>query len=247
MTIYNEVDFVDYAIRSCLPYVDNLIIVEGAYRETIDIGGSPRSNDGTLDIVDEYLNKNKIHFIQSNEQTDKDQRNVGLEIVKKLNTDWLLIIDGDEVYEPHTFKMIKNLCKQFEKSNTYAAYFQSLTFINNFDNYTTQEFPRLFKVTPNCTFINDNFMQWKNVPNWSHPYVVKVPQIKYFHYAFCKSNKERFLLKKKWWETRFGTSFDYGWKIENNKITDNNHKILTFKKKHPIIMKSHPLYSQRKY
>ena len=37
MTVYNEKEFVEYAIRSCLPYVDHLVVVEGAYQEVIDL------------------------------------------------------------------------------------------------------------------------------------------------------------------------------------------------------------------
>ena len=51
MTIYDEAEFVDSAIRSALPYVDDLVIVEGAYEETIKPGRSPRSTDGTIDII----------------------------------------------------------------------------------------------------------------------------------------------------------------------------------------------------
>jgi hypothetical protein len=259
MTVYNEAEFLDYAIRGCLPHVDDLVIVEGAYQESVKVGASERSTDGTCAIIKKWLENQKsfadakIIHAEANEHTDKDQRNVGLTIVKKLNqhvnlprfdpSQWLLIIDGDEVYEPKTFELLRGICKRMEVQQQYAAYLTSLTFVNDLKHYTTQEFPRLFKVTPGSEFVNDNFMVWKERNfGWSAPHVIKLPHIKYYHYAFCK-NKERFLLKKKWWETRFGRPFDYGWHIDDEgKIKDPNHKIYEFTGKHPDVMRDHPLH-----
>lgn len=255
MTVYNEADFIEYAIRSCLPYVDHLVIVEGAYQETIKLGAPPRSTDNTFTKIQhtiaDYASKedptaSKIRYIEANEQTDKDQRNVGLQKIKELNPDgWCLIIDGDEVYEPDAFKMVRVCMKNMEKTNKYAAYFKSLTFVNDVNHYAEQEFPRLFKITPEATFVNDNFMSWNGV-RWSPPWVIKIPYVSYFHYSFCKG-KERFELKKKWWETRFGQEFDYGWKVnEKDQIEDENHEICEFTGQHPKIMENHPLMEKKK-
>lgn len=256
MTVYNEASFIKHAIEACLPHVDLLVVVEGAYQETINLGKSARSTDGTLEILNQYESPElpcgcpdgKVVVIQANEQTDKDQRNVGLQKIKEINPDgWCLIIDGDEVYEPESFKMIRVAIKNMEKTNKYAAYFKSLTFVNDAYHYTEQEFPRLFKLTPEAKFVNDNFMSWDDKQlTWRYPHVIKIPYIHYFHYSFCKG-KERFELKKKWWETRFGQDFNYGWKIgDNGKITDNNHDIYEFTGKHPEIMKDHSMMEQKK-
>src|SRR6478609_372805 len=99
MTVYNEGEFIDYAIKSCLPYVKSLTIVEGAYRENIALGASMRSTDDTIKIIQRHLG-GKVSLIYANEQSDPQQRNVGLENILKLAApgDDLLIIDGDEVY-----------------------------------------------------------------------------------------------------------------------------------------------------
>lgn len=261
MTVYNEAEFVEYAIRACLPYVDDLVIVEGAYQETIDVGGSPRSTDGTVRQIKDTLaslangfrlDENEFNFdegtkafiLYANEQTDKDQRNVGLQKIKELNPDgWLLIIDGDEVYSPENFQMVKVCMKNMERQNAKAAYFRSLTFVNDLKHYAEQDFPRLFKITPDCEFTNDNFMKWGSL-GWGYPHVIKIPYVQYHHYAFCKG-AERFELKKKWWETRFGKSFDYGWQADKDGlISDNNHEIREYTKKHPKIMEGHPKWKE---
>ena len=254
MTVYNEGDFVDYAIRSCLPHVDDLVIVEGAYQETIALGASPRSTDRTCEILKNWTtipaidepdpNLKKIHLIEANEQSDRDQRNRGLEKIKELNPDgWCLLIDGDEIYDKNNFSMVKVAMHNMNRSGKLAAYFKSLTFVNDMKHYTEQEFPRLFKITPDCKFTNDNFMEWPDKGiNWFSPYIIKIPYIRYLHFAFCKG-LERFDLKKKWWETRFGKPFDYGWHINmKGKIEDKNHEIYEYTGKIPDILKDHPLY-----
>jgi glycosyltransferase involved in cell wall biosynthesis len=246
MTVYNEADFVDYAIRSCLPYVDDLVIVEGAYQETIRLNKSPRSTDGTCEIIDKYRLNSKVTIVHSNQESDKDQRNVGLDYIKRLNPDgWLLIIDGDECWTENSLTSVKKLAQTFDKQNIKGCYFQSLTFVNDFQHYTNQEFPRLFKITADCQFTNDNFMRWGSL-GWSSPHIIK-HNIKYYHYSFLKS-LERFHLKRDWWMHRgLGENFDYGWNVnEDGKIYDPNHKIFKFTGIHPEIIKDHPLFKENK-
>jgi len=258
MTVYNEGEFVEQAIRACLPYVDHLVIVEGAYQETIALGAEPRSTDHTIDIVEDLRGLcnddpidgvDKIQYIEANEQTDKDQRNVGLEKVKELNPDgWLLIIDGDEVYDKTMLNMVKVTAINMDRGARLGAYFKSLTFVNDLRHCVEQEFPRLFKLTPECKFINDNFMEWPDKGlNWFTAPIIKCPQVRYHHYAFCKG-LERFDLKKRWWETRFGEPFDYGWEINTQgKIEDPktiNHIVREYTGQHPEIMKDHPKWKE---
>jgi hypothetical protein len=241
-TVYNEAEFLSYSLRSYLPHVNSVTLVEGAYRETIAIGASARSTDGTISIAQKYVSEN-VQLIEANEESDAHQRNIGLGAIRKqYGTDgWLLIVDGDEVYEPITLKMINALTHKMEQSNAKAAYFKSLTFVNDFQHYTEQEFPRLFKLTEDCSFINDNYMRWGTDTAFAAPTVIKTPNIKFFHYSFCKGN-ERFALKKKWWETRFKQPFHYSWSLDSGgQITDRNHVIRAFTGKHPEIMKNHPL------
>jgi hypothetical protein len=159
----------------------------------------------------------------------------------------MYIHDGDEVYAPTTYPVIKNLCNLMDKQNVKAAYFKSLTFVNDMQHYCEQSFPRLFKITKECTFINDNFMSWKDVAWWGAPHVAKMHHINYYHYSFLKGS-ERFKTKRDWWMGRgLGPNFDYGWTIgEDGVITDKNHKIYEFVGNHPEIIKSHPKYKENK-
>ena len=241
MTAFEESEFIDYAIRSCIDHVDDLVIVEGAYKQTIRLGKSPRSMDGTIEIIEKYRNHPKVHIIYANEESDPQQRNVGLDKIKEINPNgWMIIVDGDEVYDPNTFTIIKNQVRLLEITDKYAAYFTSLTFVNDLSHFTYQEFPRLFKITPKCKFENDNFLYWEDKGlSRAPPLVTKLPQIKFWHMAFCKK-PERFKLKKKWWETRFDKEFNYSWTIdENGKISDKNHSIYPYTGRYPDVLKEY--------
>lgn len=265
MTVYNESDFVEYAISSVLPYVDDLVIVEGAYKESVECGASPRSDDGTIEAIHnlfgldsserlDYINGPStegcnVYYIEANEKTDKDQRNIGLKKIKEFNQNgWLLIVDGDEVYTKENFTMVRNFMRTMSAQNKMAAYFKSLTFVNDANTCCEQEFPRLFRVTPGCEFVNDNFMCWKDKGlSWTQPHVIKLPYLRYHHYAFCKSDKKRFKLKKDWWESRFkDRDFEYDWYLdEDGKIWSPNHNLRPYHNDHPEAIKDHPLVAGR--
>jgi len=267
MTVYNEADFVEYAIRSCLPYVDDLVIVEGAYQETIALGASPRSTDGTVEKIkkaigctltdEEFGHKYfqlrseqaDVYYLEANEQTDKDQRNVGLEKIKKLNPNgWLLIVDGDEVWTESDLRIVKNFAKLYDRQNTEdvrVVYFQSLTFVDDFQHFCLQKFPRLFKITPECQFVNDNYMQYGGLSLFGN-HIIENLNVKYHHFAFCKG-LNRFMTKVNWWNSRFGedSNFEYGWYIgKDGKINSPNHKIYKYKGKLPEILKEHLLWKK---
>jgi hypothetical protein len=174
----------------------------------------------------------KVSIRHVNLESDKDHRNVGLDVLRNEGCDWLLIVDGDEVYTEATLNQVKALAKNCDRQGIKAAYFQSMTFVNDLQHFTLQEFPRLFKITPDCKFTDDNFMHW-GLLGWSAPHVIKSPNIKYHHYSFCKG-KERFETKKQWWESRFNKPFKYSWNIDaDGSISDAGHKVYEYTGKHP--------------
>ena len=248
MTVYNEAKFLEPALASVYDHIDDIIIVEGAYQETIRMGKPAHSDDGTLEKViehhkvksmyfhDSYVDcsgrccvqsdDSKIHVIVANAESDAQQRNIGLEKAKELGADWLLIVDGDEVYKPYMFKMIHKAME----SNIDAYVFSCLTFVNDFKHYCKQQFPRLFKLHPDTHFTNDNFVSshGRDWPELKHG----IMDIQYYHYAFMKG-LERFEAKKEWWESRFDEPFHYDWFIENDKIVPESHNIFEYDGSHP--------------
>lgn len=230
MTVYNEAEYVDYAIRAALECVDYLSIVEGAYIETLKTnpGKGPRSNDGTLDIIEKYKNHPKVNIIYANEKSDPQQRSCGLTFLKEKKCDWMIIIDGDEVWEEESFDILRNKLEVISPE-VETIKLDILVFVNNFLTYTKQTMPRIFRIHDDLTFISDNDTQYyQKFINWNDP--------TFFHYAYVK-NIDRFITKVNWANFR-GRS---DWFInEKGEYYSPNHQLFYFYGDHPNVMKKHP-------
>ena len=234
MTVYNEVEYADYAIRAALECVDYLSIVEGAYQETLKMNPdkSLRSNDGTLEIIAKYKDHPRVNIIYANELSDPQQRNRGVQFLKDRECDWMVIIDGDEVWEDWAFEELK------ERLDAAAPEIETikldiLVFVNNFVTYTNQTMSRVFRMHGDLQFISDNETQYyKNYINWHSP--------SFFHYAYVK-NLDRFKTKINWWKCRGGSD----WFVNKDGVYYSpNHTLYHFYDGHPIIMHDHPNFME---
>jgi hypothetical protein len=249
MNAYNEVQWIDLAISSVVDEFDEIVIVEGAYQTTIKSGGSPRSNDGTLEVLDQYKQRENVTVIHENEADHCYQNNKALEILKEKKVDWILIVDGDEVWEKNSLKIIKNYMAIGEKRKIYQYWVHFYNFVNRFDQYINSRMRRVYKLTPGCEFLlgNEN-MHW---PDHGLPvdterpvsYVSEIPNmIRGFHYTEIKPAK-RWLLKLKYLKMRDNNSmFDSWYATEKGVVHDGMHKIKKFTKPHPENVRNHYLY-----
>ncbi len=98
--VLNEEEFIQASLESIYDFVDKIIIVEGGNQYAIKAGWcdeSRRSTDSTVERIEAFPDpEQKIELIQGEWDTKVDQRNAYAE---KLNHgDWLLLMDGDEVF-----------------------------------------------------------------------------------------------------------------------------------------------------
>jgi glycosyltransferase involved in cell wall biosynthesis len=237
MTVYNEAEYADYAIRSALEQVDYLSIVEGAYQETLKMnpGKTPRSNDGTLDIISRYKDHPKVNIIYANEKSDPQQRNVGLQFLKDKRCDWILIIDADEIWDTYEYECLKDKLEAVSP-DVETIKLDILVFVNNFLTYTNQTMSRVFRMHDDLIFISDNETQYHyKFINWHEP--------KFFHYAYVK-NKDRFNTKINWWKCRGGSD----WFVDKDgNYYSPNHTLYHFYDGHPCIMESHPRFEEHNH
>lgn len=86
--IKNEENFVEYAIRSVVDFVDQIIV--------FDTG----STDKTVSIILELQARhpNKIFFEEKGLCDKKRHTELREEMLNKTNTEWFMILDGDEVW-----------------------------------------------------------------------------------------------------------------------------------------------------
>ncbi|MEM3370057.1 MAG: glycosyltransferase, partial [Candidatus Micrarchaeia archaeon] len=95
LSIYNDLDAI-YFLISDRPW----------YGEKID-------NSGTLEIISSFSDPdNKIRIIYGNWTNETEQRNAGLDILKKDGFTYCFIIDADEVYDPIDLRRILKLVRE---------------------------------------------------------------------------------------------------------------------------------------
>lgn len=93
MVVKNEDRFIWYAVSSVLPYVDQFFI--------FDTG----SDDKTVEIIKTFKSK-KIIFEKKGEVDSKKLVELRQEQIDRTETDWIWIVDGDEVYPKNTSEAI---------------------------------------------------------------------------------------------------------------------------------------------
>jgi glycosyltransferase involved in cell wall biosynthesis len=248
MNVYNEAEWLDCAIASVLGWCDTMVVIEGAYGIAIKAGAPPRSNDGTLKILEKWMSDSKkITLLQRNEHDEAQQLQVGLEVLKSQNVDWYLLVDGDEVWQKNDLSLIRNAMERGDKNGIYQYRVNFLNFINSFDQYYDAVMKRVFKLTPGARAIGQNGLAWPDhgkqcdvgVPQ---PHISQLPPVvKCYHYTELKA-AERWLLKKRYLKVRDGNPRFDAWKVTKDGFQNDEKGIKKFVGRHPDSVKSTDLY-----
>src|ERR1700730_18621095 len=96
--VINEENYILPAINSVLPFVDQLII--------FDTG----STDSTLERINEAIKKSphakKITLQKKGTISPQEHTSLRQEMLKLTTTDWILLLDGDEVWPEDQIKYL---------------------------------------------------------------------------------------------------------------------------------------------
>ena len=107
--VKNEENFIWFAIMSVVDYVDKVLVY--------DTG----SKDRTVEIIRKIqeIRKNKIIFKEIGEVDKYQFTKIRQEMLSKSKCDWILILDGDEVWWEKSIKSVVNTINQ--KSDKYES------------------------------------------------------------------------------------------------------------------------------
>ncbi len=106
--VKNEDKWVWFAINSVLPFVDKILVY--------DTG----STDNTVEVI-KTIKSSKVVFEEKGPVNAKQLVDLRREQLEKTQTDWFLILDGDEVWPEDQIKKIIYLAKKSDKKT--IAYF----------------------------------------------------------------------------------------------------------------------------
>lgn len=240
MIVYNDADYVDYAIRSVKDWVDEVVIVEGAFQITMKTGNPPRSNDGTLDIISKHVDNKKVFLKQVNLHEHKDHYQVGYQFAVDNGSDWAIMVDSDEVWTDRAKKLADIAMRQ--RNAPFELRVNELCFINDFRHWYPGTYPRIFRANPGGAFVYDNEVMW-NGCRGKHT-VGMVPERNIFHYGYVRRAKRWKMKQEYMWQKDQNPNLK-NYKLEGNTyIIPSDIPIYEFSGQHPDEMKTHPFYDK---
>ena len=133
MTIYNEEEYIEYALKSIYDWAWEIIIVEGVVENMFKVTGEYQSTDNTASIINKFIKKHdkegKIKYTRFN-RTFQDKRELQNEACSKITGNIFFKLDGDEVYKKEHLELLKRA--YVEDPNLDLIYFTTLNFWTSF-------------------------------------------------------------------------------------------------------------------
>ena len=252
MIVYNDVDYVDYAIRSVKDWVDELIIVEGAFEITMKTGKPPRSDDGTLDIIHQHVDNKRVFLKQANLREHKHHYDIGYQYAIENGSDWAILVDSDEVWTPQSKAVAENNMQMYLKKGSgwgggdiKEMRIKEYCFINDFKTYYKGTYPRFFKCLKGSKFVFDNEVQFAGYRRGEHGiFTSGDAHPKVFHYGYVRK-KTRWQLKQDYmWEKDHNPNLEKYTLKDDSYVIPEDIPIYSFEGQHPEMMKDHPFYGK---
>lgn len=231
---YNEGDCIEQAVKPWIPYCERIDILEGAFLNTVNLGYSNRSTDGTCKKCEELSRisaKVKVqHHFFANEPI---LRNHHLwDTAKTFGRDGtvLFILDADEIYSVEEIeKCLAQIEKQWNEYNTWWVNFKN--YVNNPQTYYLGfHVPRFFKMEQARGFSGYNDVAFSDG--------VKDTDINGIlpkHYSWLPFSKSK---RKIQWQQAIG--WEPSWKIENESLVINEDYYAKTGKEKPVILIDEP-------
>ncbi|MBI1953055.1 MAG: glycosyltransferase family 2 protein [Candidatus Omnitrophica bacterium] len=122
--VYNELEYLEYAVRSIAPAVDGIVLCLGlapynAYNPSARSFSRP---DGTEALADRLAREiPKLTLIKGTWNSEVEHRNAGLAHCLKDGTDYYWLVDGDEVYREDHLRTIREELRKQPRVGTFIV------------------------------------------------------------------------------------------------------------------------------
>jgi len=156
MPVYNNVQFIEAAIKGIIDFADQLIIVEGAWNPELP----RRSTDGTWEVVKGMAERDdRIELIPYHHSdslplpvTDTyrppvlaNELEAKRQALKQVTGNWWMLVDSDEFYEPDALVRLKEYLDNFTdiEDEAFSFSLKSFVFYFGFSFGTRESFHRI--------------------------------------------------------------------------------------------------------
>ncbi|MBI3332947.1 MAG: glycosyltransferase family 2 protein [Candidatus Omnitrophica bacterium] len=123
--VYNEQEYLEYAVRSILPGVERVVICLGLAPYTAYNPNSrevSRPDDRTEAIADALAKAHpNVTVLKGIWASEIDHRNAGLELCLQDGTDYYWLVDGDEVYREDHLRRIRQEIEAHPETGTFIV------------------------------------------------------------------------------------------------------------------------------
>ncbi len=265
---YNEAIFLDYAIASIYPYVDEVILTDCAMQSALDAGLAPRSTDGTQNIIDKWVDNKKVFFAETNKvpKTFGELLTPSYNLAREHGATWYFNVGADEIWSERCMQTIQMLLPQYERKGILGLNVWMWHFAPDFWHFKDFRNPRLSVVTKDSYVGRDGDAVvypekglYQYAGDCEHPFPPGTPEnvqrvngdlpkhLRAFHYSCV--GKDRVEFKVKFYNKFNGT---YGDRYNEAYVKKDWAAFERFGFKpytgfHPKIMSNHPLYNERLY
>jgi hypothetical protein len=216
MLVYNEAHYVEKAILPWVNVCERIDVFEGSFQTLRGLGYSPRSTDGTCDILNKMsdsYNNVKVYFenyynepILRNHHLFSTIRDFGR------NETVLFILDGDEIYsDEEVDRCINQVALGLDKYNTFWVNMKN--YINDEKtSYDGFRVPRFFNLEKAIGFVGYN-----NVAFEGGVKEIDMGGVCPKHYSWVGLEKCKQKIK---WQNSLG--WECSFKIENEEVVLND-------------------------
>jgi len=199
LPVYEEADWVEWAVEGIIDFVDFLVIAEGYQGPPYHFRGN-RSRDGTLDILRKLKSRypGKIKFIKCawgwhvNHGKARTHNRV-LNTIAKCGlleeNNWYFLVDSDEFY---TKEQLSEIRKVIENTDKDLLIVHDRMFVYNFYYFIPATHGRLIRITKDMFFKPAQFPCYSNGTTYASQtekvgYVLEDEPM--FHYSFVRPNE----------------------------------------------------------
>ena len=122
--VKDEEEYVAYSVLSMLPHVDEMIVVEGG------------SSDGTLQVLEQvkaaWDHEDKMQ-ISTDLRSGTELAQVRTDMLRRCSGEWVLRLEGDEVYDDATARRVAQLLRQDHPKDVLSIGWPYWFFVDDFE------------------------------------------------------------------------------------------------------------------
>lgn len=199
--IYNEEEYLEYAVKAILPAVDRVILCLGlapfnAYNPNARQISQPDRTEALVDALAQ--GELKITVIKGTWSSEIEQREAGLKLCLEDGTDYYWLVDGDEVYREDHLKIIRQEIERRPEVGTFIVkchiFWRSFSY-----RILAEELPwrprRIFKLTRFKRLVGFRiphrlrFMGENETNSLGPVYEIPSDQAVFYHFSYARSRK----------------------------------------------------------